>query len=224
MKLKYYLRGLGTGIIVTALILGLTGRQQEKLSDAQIKERAKQLGMVEQTVLSDLQQETEQASTEEESLASEEETEETPSMETISTETAEAETETVQPESELAESEAEDEEEAVSEKETEEERDVANLAKEEAEKEEASIEAAKQEAEEAKVQEQATETVRISVRSGDSSWPVSKKVQAAGLVSDARAFDDFLCDNGYSRFLRAGEYDIPVGASEEEIAKILARR
>ena len=47
MKLKYYLRGLGIGIIVTTLVLmvSLSG-SKEKLSDEEIIERAEALGMV----------------------------------------------------------------------------------------------------------------------------------------------------------------------------------
>lgn len=49
MKLKYYLRGLGIGIIVTAVIMGIaSGNRKETLSDREIKERAAALGMVEQ--------------------------------------------------------------------------------------------------------------------------------------------------------------------------------
>jgi hypothetical protein len=64
MKLRFYMRGLGIGIVVTALIMGIAlGGSRESLSDEEIKERAAVLGMVEQqaVVLSDLQnkQETE---------------------------------------------------------------------------------------------------------------------------------------------------------------------
>ena len=46
MKLKYYLRGLGIGIIVTAVIMGVTSAsRQETLSDREIMERAAELGM-----------------------------------------------------------------------------------------------------------------------------------------------------------------------------------
>lgn len=45
MKLKYYLRGLGIGILVTALIMGATDGKE--LTDEEIKARAIQLGMVE---------------------------------------------------------------------------------------------------------------------------------------------------------------------------------
>ena len=54
MNLKYYLRGLGIGIIVTALLMGFASRDQNQLTDEEIKERAVALGMVEQKVLSDI--------------------------------------------------------------------------------------------------------------------------------------------------------------------------
>lgn len=46
MKLKIYLRGLGIGIVVTALVLGISGGKSE-MSDAEVIARAKKLGMVE---------------------------------------------------------------------------------------------------------------------------------------------------------------------------------
>ena len=48
MKLKYYLRGLGVGIICTAIIMGiaLSGNKKETLTDAEVIERARLLGMV----------------------------------------------------------------------------------------------------------------------------------------------------------------------------------
>lgn len=56
MKLKYYLRGLGIGMIVTALILGISfshrqGQETQTLTDDQIRERAEQLGMVDSSEL-----------------------------------------------------------------------------------------------------------------------------------------------------------------------------
>ena len=56
MKLKYYLRGLGIGMIVTALILGISfsNRQDQTsqiMTDDQIRERAAELGMVDSSEL-----------------------------------------------------------------------------------------------------------------------------------------------------------------------------
>ncbi len=45
MKLKYYLRGLGIGIILTTLIITISG-SRNKLSDSEIITRAMELGMV----------------------------------------------------------------------------------------------------------------------------------------------------------------------------------
>ena len=58
MNLNYYLRGLGTGIVVTALIMGIAAGRKEPMSNAEIKERARALGMVEEesTHLIDLEE------------------------------------------------------------------------------------------------------------------------------------------------------------------------
>ncbi len=48
MKLKYYLRGMGIGIILTAIVMGFAlGGRKATLSDAEIIQRAKALGMTE---------------------------------------------------------------------------------------------------------------------------------------------------------------------------------
>lgn len=46
MKLKYYLRGLGIGILVTAAILTIVYHTKGSMSDSQIMKRVAQLGMV----------------------------------------------------------------------------------------------------------------------------------------------------------------------------------
>ncbi|NLL79779.1 MAG: hypothetical protein GX234_08330 [Clostridiales bacterium] len=202
MKLKYYLRGLGIGIVVTALVLGLSGKK-ESLTDEEIKERAAGLGMIENTVLSEMEVESmEEENTKEaeneaepESEAVEPEMESESSLETEPESALETENDT------LTESSVEDQgmpdEKGIPEEQTEETETESEMIR---------------------------ETVNIIVQSGDTSWPVAKRVHAAGLVSDAAAFDDFMCDNGYSRYLRAGSYEIPVGADEKEIAEILAGR
>ena len=48
MKLKYYLRGMGVGVLLTAIIMGVAlSGSSSKISDEEIIRRAKQLGMVE---------------------------------------------------------------------------------------------------------------------------------------------------------------------------------
>lgn len=47
MKLKYQMRGLGIGIIVTALLMGVATGKGLPLTDAEIRAKASELGMVE---------------------------------------------------------------------------------------------------------------------------------------------------------------------------------
>lgn len=94
MKLKYYLRGLGIGIFVCAFILSLTIDHQPQMSDQDIMNRAKELGMIENVKLAEQaqnQEETEEEVIIEEVADIEEEviTEEEVIEEVIETEEAE---------------------------------------------------------------------------------------------------------------------------------------
>ena len=67
MKLKYYLRGLGIGVLVTTIILTIAHHNQRKMSDADVIERAKELGMVmeEDTLFDENASKEEQTTTQE---------------------------------------------------------------------------------------------------------------------------------------------------------------
>lgn len=68
MKLRTYLRGLGLGLIVAALVTGVGSRQT--MSDEQIKARAKELGMMESnTYLTPVNESEEETTESEESTA-----------------------------------------------------------------------------------------------------------------------------------------------------------
>ena len=171
MKLKYYLRGLGIGMIVTALILGISfsNRQDQTsqiMTDDQIRERAAELGMVDSSelTLAALQNSEKQP------------TEGTPEENTQTQEqnNIEAEPETTVPaEPEVTEA------------------------------------------------PQRTQTASITIQRGDDSGSASRRLYEAGLVENAKAFDNYLCNNGYSRSINPGTYEIAPGTSEEEIAKII---
>ena len=188
MKLKYYLRGLGIGMMVTALILGISfSHRQEQtaqaMTDDQIRERAAELGMVDSSELTlaalqnSAKQPAESSSEDEKEIQTETspvtttEPEETTAPET----TAELEITTapeITPESDMT------------------------------------------------VAEQG-QTASITILRGDDSGSVSRRLCEAGLVEDAKAFDNYLCNNGYSRSIHPDTYEIAFGTSEEEIAKII---
>lgn len=65
MNLKYYLRGLGLGIVMTAIIMGIATHGKDKsLTEEEIIEKAKTLGMIEEEQLEEYLEEA-RAETEE---------------------------------------------------------------------------------------------------------------------------------------------------------------
>lgn len=203
MKLKYYLRGLGIGMIVTALILGISfsNRQDQTsqiMTDDQIRERAAELGMVDS---SELTLAALQDSAKQPTEGTPEETTQTQEQNNI-----EAEPETTVP----AETQATLEPETTQEPEA--------TAEPEPEKTAGPETTAEPEVTEAP---QRTQTASITIQRGDDSGSASRRLYEAGLVENAKAFDNYLCNNGYSRSINPGTYEITPGTSEEEIAKII---
>ncbi len=211
MKIRYYLRGLGLGILVTAIFFMVSGKQSQTMSDEMIKARAKELGMSESVVLSELPaQEEGKSLVEEESGTVEEAVQETEVIETqeeISTEES-VETEVSEEVTEETASEEADEEKAEEEP----------VSKQEPEEESVSEEAV---IEEPSRTTSNTEPIVVTVNRGEGSDTVSKHLQEAGLVADAHEYDRYLMANGYDKRIGAGEHSIPAGSTWEDIAKIL---
>lgn len=221
MKLKYYLRGLGIGILVTALILTIAPGDKEVLSDAQIRERALQLGMVDgnSLTLADVQagtnkgdsQETEESQHAGESQTPEPETSQSP----LPTE-APAPTESQEP--------AKSPEPSATPEPTESPEPSATPEPTESLEPSATPEPTES-PEPTKSSAPATgESITITINPGASSESVARDLEKAGLVESARAFDTYLCDNGYSTIISVGTYEIAPGTSEEEIAKIITKK
>ena len=181
MKLKFYLRGLGIGILVTTVILGIASGRKQNMSDEEVIKRARELGMVESTLLTNLPDQGKEETQPEESKMQETQPEETKPEETKPEET--------KPEESKAE----------------------ETKPEESQPEETQ-------------NKETDKMVNIVITKGESSTSVSKSLQKAGLVEDAAAFDKYLCANGYDKKIVTGTYEIPIGASEEEIAHLITRR
>ena len=69
-----------------------------------------------------------------------------------------------------------------------------------------------------------TEAATVTVRSGDVSQTVARRMAEAGVVTSAKELDDFLCSHGYDRKICVGAHVIPAGASFDEIGKIITTR
>lgn len=202
MKLKYYLRGLGIGIIVMTVIMIVVVNTQSPMSDEEIKIRAAELGMVENTVLAPKTSESGPVTVEE------------------STEEVEPESETVVPESTEIASETQDE------SGTEPEDNPADADKSNEEVSEEDGQASEENADagedtdddESDVEE---EFVILSIRSGEGSGIAAGKAHELGLVPDAAEFDKFLMANGYDKKIKVGDYEIPLSATPDEIGRII---
>ena len=212
MKLKYYLRGLGIGMAVTALILGISfsgrqGQEAQTLTDEQIRERASELGMVDSSelTLAALQNSAQPQTTMEPEVTEESETMTEPEA------TAEPETTT--------EPEATAEPEMTTKPEVTAEPEMTTKPETTAEPEMTTKPEATEEPELITAPEQSQTT--ITIKKGSDSGSVSRVLYEAGLVENAKAFDNYLCNNGYSRSINPGIYEIAPGTSEEEIAKII---
>lgn len=197
MKLRYYLRGLGTGILVTALILGRLISESRPLTDAEIKAKALTLGMVDANSLS-LSNVGGNGNVPQDSLNVGPETGSPGPDDTLEPNVSGVTgtdpgnsvnsgiTDSPDPATDSGPSPSPEVTPEVTTPTTE-----------------------------------PAESVTLEIYPGDSSHAVSVRLEEAGLVADAWEFDDYLIDNGYSRTIRAGTYSIPVDASWEEIVDII---
>ncbi len=213
MKLRYYLRGLGIGILVTALIMGVATEEGRPLTDAEVRAQALAMGMVDpgSLQLKDL----EGMAARQSASPAPEGTESPAADETESPAPEGAESpkpgETQSPASEATQNPASEKAESPKPEGTQ------NPASEETES--PVPEAAQSPKPEAT---DSPAAVTLSVVRGDNSYTVSRRLKEAGLIEDAEAFDTYLVEEGYSTTIRTGTYQIPVGATWEEIAEIIA--
>lgn len=229
MEKKYYFRGLGLGIIVTAVIMGIAlsgGGEKGKMTDDEVIARAKELGMIEDSTL------LEAAGGED--AEDGQDTEGTPS---VQKEDAVKKDIAVAKEKEEADKKAEQKPEPVPDV----EKPVVGTPESLEEKENKAANGGEAEADTGKKPSSDTNEMTkpdedgakpgtkptteaaksVTIAGGDSSYTVAKKLADAGAVGSAEAYDDFLCANGYDKKLRPGTFKIPSNASDEQIARIV---
>ncbi len=232
MRMRYYLRGLGIGIVVTALLMGFTkGGQKETLTDAEIVERAKSLGMVESSVLSADLGDKEDISVNDISEADQQEvmpetepetadnTEQTEPETTDNTEQSKPETtdNTEQSKPETADDAEQSKPETADDTEQTEPETANNTEQSKPDKE---TEADNPE----KVGTVTGNRYVVTIYSGDGSRTVANRLEEMGVIEDAAEFDRYLCQNGYDKRLTTGNHEINAGADEKEIAEALVKR
>lgn len=234
MNLNYYLRGLGTGIVVTALIMGIAAGRKEPMSNAEIKERARALGMVEEesTHLIDLEEPDNaqpKASKEPEPEVAQKDAElkENDSADDVQGMVASPEAEMDnEAEGDLvdeAEGMADAKDDMSTKDDISKEKDMPNENIQTGDQEE--LEGQEEETTDPADQKEddriGNEGITLTIARGDGSHTVCKKLEEAGLIESASEYDLFLYQNGYDKKIRAGTVEIPAGAGQEEIARII---
>ena len=198
MKLKYYLRGVGIGIIFATLVMTVSSLVHKyNITDEYIIKEARKLGMVMKNELED-----------KDDLFGQDETEDTQGSESESVVPSESESESQTPpsesESQTPPSESESQTPPPSESESQ-----TPPSESESQTPPASEE---------------KQYVYVTIVRGDYARQVAEKVKAAGLIKDAEDFRKYIGRKGYGQLFHAGTYKIPVGADYEEICQILISR
>ena len=227
MKLRYYLRGLGIGIVITALLMGLTkGGAKETLSDDEIIARAEALGMVQSSVLSSDLNHEEQG--EDDVTVSYNTALDEPDIAALPDS---AGTDQTGDAAGVVDTEATDK--TADAADTVDSEKVADAAGDSEKVADATGDSeGSTKASDTDVADNSTKatdttgaaTITVTINSGDGSDTVARRLTELGVITDAGDFDRYLCQNGYDKKLATGNHEINAGAGYQEIAEILIKR
>lgn len=233
MRLKYFLRGLGIGIVVTTIILAISHNAGRRMSDSEVIERAKELGMAYTTAAQENSTESAADTTEPETDTTEpvttgqESPTDTEAGSTAETESSEAST-TVQ-ETTTGIRETTTQQETTTQETTTQETTATRAAQESTT--ETTHEASATEAETTQAENESTETeastvitYTLTIASGMSSNTVCDILKKNGIIADSGDFDRFLVSNGYADRIRVGSFEVNSGMSYDELAAVFCSR
>ena len=219
MRIKYFLRGVGIGIIVTTIILSVAHNSNRELTDSEIIERAGKLGMSFTASSSESQTQSVEETESTSSISSQQETsgeeqdgdKESQSNETESDEgqseadmdnagvTDETQTDTVTDNTEDA---ATDNEPAI-------EQTTANQSTASG-----SLDTTTQ----------ASVSCKLNIVAGMSSRTVCDMLKQNEIIADAAEFDSYLVSIGYDDKIRIGEVEVSSDMTYEELAATLYKK
>jgi len=201
VRLKYYLRGLGLGIIFAVFIM-MVGYHNHgsSMSDSEIIEKAKALGMVE----------TEDSS----GMKSDKKTD------NKTDEKSDKKTDTSEPDTTIADTSAAEDTQTGTDN-----TDADNIAgTADADTTAPSDVTATDSAASDAAQPQQNTTFTVTVGSGDTCRMIAERLQAAGIIDDAEKFRAYMGQKGVDQFIADGSHEIPYGASYDDIINILTQK
>lgn len=200
MRKKDFMLGLGIGMVFATAIMMVPDSSQDKMTDAEVKERALELGMIEREDALDQILATQATPTgdpkvsEKPEMTEEAKASASPSVESTTKNSSSANkkpTSTKVPTTE----------------------EVSATVKPE-------VTAASKATKNPSKNEQVS-YVTVEIKAGMWSEEIASTLYSLGLVDDAEKFDKFLCDNGYGSMIKVGSYKIPSGSTYTQIAEII---
>lgn len=204
MKLKYYLRGIGIGIIVTAIILSIVNgvsNSSNKMTNPQIVEKAKELGMVTKDEYDIVKQDLNTAKSDIDDLKAElskadtKENKESNDGSNDSEETQVDAKSTDESKADQTDSKSSDEEKAKS-------SDKAKLTD----------------------PSQMAKDISFTISSGMGSEDVAKVLEQKGIIVSASEFNKYLVESGNANYLQIGEFKADEGESYDSIISKITKR
>lgn len=204
MKLKYYLRGIGIGIIVTAIILSIVNgvsNSSNKMTNPQIVEKAKELGMVTKDEYDIVKQDLNTAKSDIDDLKAEltkadtKEKKESDDGSNGSEETQADDKSTDESKSEKTDNKSSDEEKSNS-------SDKAKLTD----------------------PSQMAKDISFTISSGMGSEDVAKVLEQKGIIVSASEFNKYLVESGNANYLQIGEFKADEGESYDSIISKITKR
>ena len=221
MRLKYFLRGVGIGILVTTIILTATHASERRMSDSEVIDRAIELGMSFSASHSGQQSGTEEASPDESSTG-----QETSGDDVTDDLQHDGETETEmwsQSPSETV-SESTSDGEVSPGKESEAVTGMTTQAITETTETTTELTTENNNAGSAAGVMNNEVTCTINITKGMSSRTVCDMLKQNGIIEDAADFDRYLIKTGYDDKIRVGEVEVNSGMTYEELTASLYKK
>jgi hypothetical protein len=216
MNLKYYVRGIGVGILFSAVVMSVAfhGSSKNGLSDEQIIARAKELGMVESNAVNSLDDllttPTPTEIPQENGTEESDEAEEVPVTDDKKDNTdqlPEASDESTTDDKNVVDDTVEENGNQTGETSTD---NTASSDNETSKNDSATVD------------ENPEDTLKeIVITEGMSSEKVTRILKENGVIEDAGAFNQYLIINNYSRRIRVGTYHIKPYATYKDITDMI---
>lgn len=221
MRLKYFLRGVGIGILVTTIILTATHASERKMSDSEVIDRAIELGMSFSASHSGQQSGTEEASPDESSTGQEISGDDVTDDLQHDGET-ETEMGSQSPSETVSESTGDGE--ASPGKESEAVTGMTTQAITETTETTTELTTENNNAGSAAGVMNNEVTCTINITRGMSSRTVCDMLKQNGIIEDAADFDRYLIKTGYDDKIRVGEVEVNSGMTYEELTASLYKK